>query len=1410
MSPKQNGMQFSRREFLEVAAASGFLLASDPLQGAEIGSELPTHRFQIRRPHDLLNLEFTFVNFKTQGRDLVALGQGRSLINVRFPAQNLAESIFDRPPADPTYDMPPIPYPCINERVRKNSPLPPIRSYLSGPSWIVFVVPDGFRLPLRVASRSSRQKPLIIDRWLRTMAEWKIRVPRSAESPTRQVSMPKFDETCLEIPFRLFIAPTSGDTRWLTSSERLWGVDPPRDDTQELWHAALLSNHPVVPTQLPRDIKPESIPPELRPPTRVMVQARAVFSPDYRPDGKPPLIKYYPGNLPLSHDNATRHDLVKQMAAGDGLIDAEHLVLTALGADASLSYTSTKTFQDIMQGQLKGDPDFDNDYLAIFKHRSVIGRDVFLLKVTFGFLFPFAFPALAVELTRRHFTAHTYPNDPNRYSAPGAYLLKERFILVVNPIAPYPDDGSSLGRKMPPKKVRLTETRSPLLADWGAFPIKCDCEATQFLERTDANDRDRIRRSLFLIPRRLEDENNPDADGLRWTVEFEDGSGKKSTTSSAALLFAAHVVTGRRLWQSLRPQFSEWPVPAQQIAFAPEKAELSILAEKPTTNADNQTIHAGEVLFSHEFASDERQAARVLGDVLRQATGGWNQFAQIVRETKSDVNSFAKRIAGLQNSADGIAAQTLSGIRQQTLQKLNDCLDIVDRQVQQGNLQANSVFNDLMQQLQRAQQVSSTLETHMLKFDCLQVNDLYAQVQGEIGKLAQQATGVNDFCDRLKSSPALQKIQELLKKENDPAQNWLGRIEAEVQNRVQALPSSDAQRREIAAYVGELQKAAEQATNAANNYFHAQLAAAQAVIPPLKAIGDGSPVRAIQHLDDYLAKGMGNLGQGFSRVQNGAFARLDQAIDQGAAMADQVRCAVARPATIVAGISRDLGALVGDGPKAIDKLAHQIGELAPDKKPTLDDLKNAIPDSKLFSVLPLRQIIKVLTGATAGDPLGFARSQMPAVNLVNLPDHFEQSWTWTTPVSTQRFGILDFNVSSDVDGRPVSLHISAITRVETPKVTPQSGAAPLAIQNQRGTVTVKGFLGFWDERSKQGYNADGNLSSTEAFDLTILGMIKVPFFSVEFSSQGPLGQSPTTSVHPHMGTVEFLGPLKFVKTLEDYLKNLLGDTFQLDTTPESVSVGFSLQVPAISIGVVSIRGISVGAGLVLYFTNKPLQFRFNFASFDKMFEVGVMCFTGRGFFQARLATDGYRDLQGALEFGGALSFDFQPLAYGDLYVMAGFYFRITNSQTDLSGYFRAGGHLFVIGLIHASVEFLLMGRYRSERIGSQTSHQIYGICTITVSIDMFLLHLHVSITMEKKIAGSSAPATDGALDDRQPLFRFASFRALEGPGPQQRFTAYFARDRWDVCGRFCDRTASDQSCSKSWDAQYWSQFALVE
>ena len=153
--------------------------------------------------------------------------------------------------------------------------------------------------------------------------------------------------------------------------------------------------------------------PELAPPTFVTTQARAVFTPDDNPDGTLPTSNFNPDNMQLSLHSSSRRGLVEKMAAGDGWIDAEHLVLSALGCDASFSYISQQSFTDMVAAHLKSNGK-GNGILAgpsIWKHRIVVGRDVFFLEAFAGFLFPHGLPAFYVELTKRRFAEYTNDGD---------------------------------------------------------------------------------------------------------------------------------------------------------------------------------------------------------------------------------------------------------------------------------------------------------------------------------------------------------------------------------------------------------------------------------------------------------------------------------------------------------------------------------------------------------------------------------------------------------------------------------------------------------------------------------------------------------------------------------------------------------------------------------------------------------------------------------------------------------------------------------------------------------------------------------------------------------------------------------------------------------------------------------------
>jgi hypothetical protein len=85
--------------------------------------------------------------------------------------------------------------------------------------------------------------------------------------------------------------------------------------------------------------------------------------------------------------------------------------------------------------------------------------------------------------------------------------------------------------------------------------------------------------------------------------------------------------------------------------------------------------------------------------------------------------------------------------------------------------------------------------------------------------------------------------------------------------------------------------------------------------------------------------------------------------------------------------------------------------------------------------------------------------------------------------------------------------------------------------------------------------------------------------------------------------------------------------------------------------------------------------------------------------------------------------------------MAGSYFRMEQDACSLAGYLRLGGHVDVLGLITASLELYLELRYEFE------SGKCVGTATLTIEIDVFIFSGSVSITCQRKFAGSNGDPT---------------------------------------------------------------------
>jgi hypothetical protein len=292
----------------------------------------------------------------------------------------------------------------------------------------------------------------------------------------------------------------------------------------------------------------------------------------------------------------------------------------------------------------------------------------------------------------------------------------------------------------------------------------------------------------------------------------------------------------------------------------------------------------------------------------------------------------------------------------------------------------------------------------------------------------------------------------------------------------------------------------------------------------------------------------------------------------------------------------------------------------------------------------------------------------------------------------------------------------------------------------------KGFLVAVEAKvKKNGQSAPkiGVVCSLKHFDLVLIApasFIELNFEKIEFR----VDSGAKMNVDVLLTDIKFVGPLSFVETLRDLIPlDGFSDPPFLDITPQGIDSGFSLTLPNISVGVFNLSNLSLGAGFTVPFIGQPLSVRFNFCTREQPFNLTVSLFGGGGYFAITLDPHGIQILDAAFEFGASISIDF-GVASGGVHVMAGINFRMEMDACSLAGYFRLGGHVSVLGLISASIELYLELRYEFE------SGKCSGKAQLTIEVEVFMFSASVTITCERKFAGSNGDP---------------SFRELMGANP---------------------------------------------
>lgn len=572
-----------------------------------------------------------------------------------------------------------------------------------------------------------------------------------------------------------------------------------------------------------------------------------------------------------------------------------------------------------------------------------------------------------------------------------------------------------------------------------------------------------------------------------------------------------------------------------------------------------------------------------------------------------------------------------------------------------------------------------------------------------------------------------------------------------------------------------------------------RLVKAQVVIPSIKHLVSNSSTATIQYPTKYLTDGFGatNDGQVFAELVNAVGLNFNGKGDRAGALV--------QPNINIKGLSRNIGLVGGGIDKVMDgafdpmdffkdvsplifgviNLADVIEMINPgmlssmlDKAPRFITEAMKAVDSLLTDLDTLQKIVndaqvKVALEASLG--LGFVDDLIQdytnltadldnfiqnAGDLTTLEGHFSSFAghinslapaipSLPTSIPAEMKQRLDALVKqfqkAQQDAQYLTKLINSLQVPSELKIRFEWSPVlkdwnDIFIAENQWTSTTASLVIAVELQAKTNLNPEPSFSaicSLQNFTLDLIGsfesFLKLHFERVEFTASS----SKKPDINVVISEIEFVGILSFVQALK-HLVPLDGfsDPPAIQVDADGIKGGFSLPLPNIAFGVFSLTNLSLGAGFSIPFIGKPLSVRFNFCERESPFHLTVSMFGGGGFFAITVDPHDVQILEAALEFGAELSMDF-GVASGGVSVMAGIYYRLESGNASLTGYFRLYGEVNVLGIISASLELYLELRYEFS------SGKCVGKASLTIEVSVFMFSASVTITCERKFAGSN-------------------------------------------------------------------------
>ncbi|MGB9765492.1 MAG: hypothetical protein ACPLZD_09105 [Candidatus Saccharicenans sp.] len=494
-------------------------------------------------------------------------------------------------------------------------------------------------------------------------------------------------------------------------------------------------------------------------------------------------------------------------------------------------------------------------------------------------------------------------------------------------------------------------------------------------------------------------------------------------------------------------------------------------------------------------------------------------------------------------------------------------------------------------------------------------------------------------------------------------------------------------------------------------------------IPALKNLV-GFDSTQVRLADAYIKNGhnpSGNKGELIFQVLNPPlldFAAGGQAEKSGG---------IATPSFSIVGLSRILGP-VGAGLDSGPGESQEKTSSGPSAEPDTDAAKQALDDiisgrfnpkqflskqAKILGGLLLQDVIDEVNDFTSSDNAGKAltiKNEQVYEADNKTPAGVKTLLTWTPTIHD----VLIFIAERDGQKSTLTLNVENI----------------VYFNGKEATYKVKGEL------------TDFTLDLIKGITTFIL----VKFSKFTFIAE----KGKKTDVDPKIASIDFQGPLKFIKELLDKIP-LPGGFSDADSglsgqpivkvDASGAKLGYALSIPDVAFGVFTLQNLQFKGEISLPFTGDPVSLRFAFNEKNNPFLVTVAMFGGGGFFAIVLQPNGIKLVEGALEFGGSFAMNL-GVASGGVTLMAGIYFKYEDKALTITGYVRCTGELDVLGLISICAEFYLSLTYE------EAGNRVWGQASLTVKIKIVFFSTKVTLKVEREFGHSPAPRFSDLMEEK--------------------------------------------------------------